>query len=82
MPECAILDYGNAVACERIGRYFRSVSKQTAQPQVVEGAPALDDVAKEEGTGSAAEEGREPFAMQRPGIDGRHQHQPPQAGFV
>src|ERR1019366_6313283 len=80
MTEAVILLHGYAIARERIGRNFRAVAEQTAQPWVVEGAPAFERAAEEQGAKSTAQKRREPLAMRRPGIDGRHQHQAPQAG--
>ena len=44
------------VASKRVGRDFCSSAEEAAQPEVVEGAPLLDGVLKNQGSGGAAEE--------------------------
>src|ERR1017187_2095987 len=63
MTKGVIFAYGYAVALDRIGRIFRSVAEQAAQPQVVERAPALNRVAENQGAEFAAHKRREPLAM-------------------
>src|SRR5271156_2193516 len=48
MTEDLILEYGHAVALERIGRDLRFIAEQAAQPQVVERAPSFNRVAEEQ----------------------------------
>src|ERR1019366_6329194 len=82
MTQRVILECGQAVALERIGRDSRSVAKHPAQPQVVEGAPTLNRVAEEHGTERAAYKRRESLAVCRPGIEGRDEPQTPQARIL